>query len=134
MAEKQTFRELIRRVRAGEEQAAAELVWRYEPAIRRAVRVRLRGPRLRLTGAIVASLRFSDLYRTQAPHRLEVFEEKELPGNFPEPDLAGVCGADGLGKRPEAERPAWQKLGEEVESLRRRPGVASRLALHGRQP
>jgi RNA polymerase sigma-70 factor (ECF subfamily) len=47
MAEEHTFRELIRRVRAGEEQAAAELVRRYEPAIRRAVRVRLRGPHLR---------------------------------------------------------------------------------------
>jgi hypothetical protein len=84
--------------------------------------------RLRLTGAIVASLRFSDLYCTQAPHRFEVFEEKDRPGNFPEPAFAGVRGADALGKLPEAERPAWQKLWEEVESLRRRPGVASRWA------
>jgi hypothetical protein len=43
MAEEPTFRELIRRVRAGEEQASAKLVRRYEPAIR----VRLRGPHLR---------------------------------------------------------------------------------------
>jgi RNA polymerase sigma-70 factor (ECF subfamily) len=42
-----SFAEFIRRVRAGEERAAAELVERYEPAIRRAVRVRLRDPRLR---------------------------------------------------------------------------------------
>jgi RNA polymerase sigma-70 factor (ECF subfamily) len=41
------FAELIRRVRAGEEQAAAELVRHYEPAIRRVVRVHLRDPRLR---------------------------------------------------------------------------------------
>jgi RNA polymerase sigma-70 factor (ECF subfamily) len=41
-----TFRELIDRVRAGDEQAAIELVRRYEPAIRRAARVRLRDPRL----------------------------------------------------------------------------------------
>jgi RNA polymerase sigma-70 factor (ECF subfamily) len=42
-----SFLELIARVRAGDEQAAAELVRRYEPEIRRAVRVRLTDPRLR---------------------------------------------------------------------------------------
>jgi RNA polymerase sigma-70 factor (ECF subfamily) len=36
-----SFRELIRRVRAGEQDAAAELVRQYEPEIRRAVRCRL---------------------------------------------------------------------------------------------
>src|SRR6516225_793826 len=41
------FADLIRRVRAGEEEAAADLVRRYEPAIRRVVRVHLRDPRLR---------------------------------------------------------------------------------------
>jgi RNA polymerase sigma-70 factor (ECF subfamily) len=41
------FLELIDQVRRGEESAAAELVRRYEPAIRRAVRLRLRDPRLR---------------------------------------------------------------------------------------
>jgi DNA-directed RNA polymerase specialized sigma24 family protein len=41
------FVELIRRVRAGDEQASAELVRRYEPAIRVAVRARLTDPRLR---------------------------------------------------------------------------------------
>jgi RNA polymerase sigma-70 factor (ECF subfamily) len=47
MAEEGAFQDLIRRVRAGDEQAAAELVRRYEPAIRRVVRIRLRDPRLR---------------------------------------------------------------------------------------
>jgi RNA polymerase sigma-70 factor (ECF subfamily) len=42
----ETFQALIARVRAGEEQAAAELVRRYEPAIRRAARVRLHDTRL----------------------------------------------------------------------------------------
>src|SRR5262249_30819300 len=37
----ESFRTLIARVRAGDEQAAAELVRKYEPAIRRAARVRL---------------------------------------------------------------------------------------------
>jgi RNA polymerase sigma-70 factor (ECF subfamily) len=40
------FSELIRRVRAGDAEAAAELVNRYEDAIRRAVRFRLGGTRL----------------------------------------------------------------------------------------
>jgi RNA polymerase sigma-70 factor (ECF subfamily) len=42
-----SFAEFIRRVRAGDERAARELVERYEPAIRCAVRVRLRDPHLR---------------------------------------------------------------------------------------
>jgi RNA polymerase sigma-70 factor (ECF subfamily) len=41
MAEETSFAELMRRVRAGDEQAATELVRRYEPTIRRVVRVRL---------------------------------------------------------------------------------------------
>jgi RNA polymerase sigma-70 factor (ECF subfamily) len=40
------FAEFIRRIRRGDERAAAELVERYGPAIRRAVRVRLRDPGL----------------------------------------------------------------------------------------
>jgi RNA polymerase sigma factor (sigma-70 family) len=40
------FEALIHRVRAGDEQAAAELVRRYEPAIRRAARIRLVDTRL----------------------------------------------------------------------------------------
>src|SRR6516165_4732119 len=46
MSQAPDFQELIRRVRAWDQQAAAELVRRYEPAIRRAVRVRLAGARL----------------------------------------------------------------------------------------
>jgi RNA polymerase sigma-70 factor (ECF subfamily) len=47
MADEDTFRQLILRVRQGDERAAGELVRRYEPAIRRAVRFRLTDPRLR---------------------------------------------------------------------------------------
>jgi RNA polymerase sigma factor (sigma-70 family) len=47
MADDSPFWGLIRRVRAGDGDAAAELVRRYEPAIRRAVRLQLRDPRLR---------------------------------------------------------------------------------------
>jgi RNA polymerase sigma factor (sigma-70 family) len=46
MPEDTTFRDLIRRVRAGDGQAAAELVRLYEPTIRRVARVRLADSRL----------------------------------------------------------------------------------------
>ena len=47
MSSDDTFTDLIRRVREGDEVAASELVRAYEPAIRRVVRVHLRDPRLR---------------------------------------------------------------------------------------
>src|SRR5262249_37636412 len=47
MSQDPTFRDLIRRVRARDQEAAAELVRRYEPAIRIAVRVRLKDLNLR---------------------------------------------------------------------------------------
>lgn len=47
MADDDTFQSLIARVRAGEQEAATELVRRYEPAIRRVVRLRLTDARLR---------------------------------------------------------------------------------------
>ncbi|HKB04125.1 MAG TPA: sigma-70 family RNA polymerase sigma factor [Gemmataceae bacterium] len=46
MSDPASFSELVKRVREGDPDAAAELVRRYEPAIRRAVRVRLHGGRL----------------------------------------------------------------------------------------
>src|SRR5262245_48907026 len=47
MDEDTTFPDLLRRVRAGEQEAATELVRRFEPAIRRAVRIRLVDARLK---------------------------------------------------------------------------------------
>ncbi|HVK09128.1 MAG TPA: sigma-70 family RNA polymerase sigma factor [Gemmataceae bacterium] len=41
-----TFAEFVARIRAGDEQAAAELVRRYEPLIRREIRMRLEDRRL----------------------------------------------------------------------------------------
>jgi len=46
MTSQETFREFIRKVRAGDEQAAADLVRQYEPLIRREVRLRLDDRRL----------------------------------------------------------------------------------------
>jgi RNA polymerase sigma factor (sigma-70 family) len=47
MSELNTFTDFLRRIRAGDEQAAAELVRQYEPLIRREVRLRLDDQRLR---------------------------------------------------------------------------------------
>src|SRR6516164_5548520 len=47
MPEENAFRALISRIRTGDQQAMAELVRRYEPALRRAVRLWLRDPHLR---------------------------------------------------------------------------------------
>jgi RNA polymerase sigma factor (sigma-70 family) len=47
MSSDRSFRALLAQVRAGNEEAAAALVQQYEPAIRRAVRVRLTDPGLR---------------------------------------------------------------------------------------
>lgn len=49
MPQETVFLELIQRVRSGDEAAATELVRRYEPAIRRAVRLHMRDPGLRRT-------------------------------------------------------------------------------------
>ena len=46
MSDDEAFLDLIRRVRAGDQQAAADLVRQYEPEIRRAVRLRLGDSRL----------------------------------------------------------------------------------------
>src|ERR1700674_2682848 len=47
MTEEQSFHELIRRVRAGDEEAAARLVREYEKDVRRVVRSRLRDSSLK---------------------------------------------------------------------------------------
>ena len=46
MSESTAFPDFIRRIRAGDDQAARELAERYEPVIRCEVRLRLRDPRL----------------------------------------------------------------------------------------
>lgn len=47
MHQQAAFDEFVRRIRDGDQQAAAELVRQYEPLIRRAVRLRLEDERLR---------------------------------------------------------------------------------------
>src|SRR5436305_543710 len=47
MPEENAFLDLIRRVRAGDADSATELVRRYEPTVRRTIRLQLRDQRLR---------------------------------------------------------------------------------------
>jgi RNA polymerase sigma factor (sigma-70 family) len=47
MSDDSSFRDLIRRVRAGDEEAAADLLRQYEPEIKRLIRVRMTDPRIR---------------------------------------------------------------------------------------
>ena len=47
MTDNNTFADFLQRIRAGDEQAAAELVSRYESAVRVEVRMRLADSRLR---------------------------------------------------------------------------------------
>jgi RNA polymerase sigma-70 factor (ECF subfamily) len=49
MANDSTFAKFIRRIRSGDQQAAAELVQQFEPAIRLEIRMRLSDPHLRRT-------------------------------------------------------------------------------------
>jgi RNA polymerase sigma-70 factor (ECF subfamily) len=46
MSEQDTFADFIRRIRAGDEEAAVEMVRRYEPLIRREIRLQLEDRRL----------------------------------------------------------------------------------------
>jgi RNA polymerase sigma-70 factor (ECF subfamily) len=80
MVDAPTFDELIRRVRAGDQDAATALVRRYEPAIRRAVRIRLADARLGtlldsmdICQSVLASFFFraaSGQYQLQTPGQL----------------------------------------------------------------
>jgi RNA polymerase sigma factor (sigma-70 family) len=80
MSPPDSFQDLIERVRAGDQQAAAELVRRYEPAIRRVVRFRLADSRLtRLLGSmdICQSVMASFFIRTAAGH-YDISEPEQL--------------------------------------------------------
>jgi RNA polymerase sigma-70 factor (ECF subfamily) len=47
MSDPNTFGDFIQRIRAGDEQAATELVRKYEPLIRREIRLQMEDPRLK---------------------------------------------------------------------------------------
>ena len=80
MSETASFDELIRRVRAGDQDAAAELVQRYEPTIRRAVRFRLTDARL---GRVLDSMDicqsvFASFFVRTAAGQFDIDQPKQL--------------------------------------------------------
>jgi RNA polymerase sigma factor (sigma-70 family) len=80
MAEANGFHELIRRVRSGNEEAAAELVRTYEPAIRREARVRLVDTRLRrlFDSMDICQSVFSSFFVRAAMGQYEIDEPAQL--------------------------------------------------------
>jgi RNA polymerase sigma factor (sigma-70 family) len=74
------FVDLIRRVRAGDEGASAELVRRYEPAIRIAVRARLTDPKLRrlLDSMDVCQSVFGNFFARAATGQFELERPDQL--------------------------------------------------------
>jgi hypothetical protein len=51
------------------------------------------------------------------PARIRALVQQTMQHWQQDNDFAGVRGADALGRLPEAERLAWQKLWQEVEAL-----------------
>jgi DNA-directed RNA polymerase specialized sigma24 family protein len=74
------FIELIRRVRAGDEAASAELVRLYEPAIRVAIRARLTDPRLRrlLDSTDVCQSVLGNFFGRATSGQFEIKDPKQL--------------------------------------------------------
>jgi RNA polymerase sigma-70 factor (ECF subfamily) len=82
MSDAPTFQDLVQRVRAGDEVAAKDLVQRYEPAIRRAVRFRLADPRL---GRLVDSMDicqsvFASFFVRAAAGQYDIGQPEQLLG------------------------------------------------------
>jgi RNA polymerase sigma-70 factor (ECF subfamily) len=82
MPDETTFHDLIRRVRKGDEAAAAELVRRYEPAIRRAARVHLIDPRLRrlIDSADISQSVFASFFVRAALGQYDLEKPEQLLG------------------------------------------------------
>jgi RNA polymerase sigma-70 factor (ECF subfamily) len=80
LSEGPTFHDLIDRVRSGDETAAEELVHRYEPAIRRTVRARLRAAALRrlLDSADICQEVLASFFVRAALGRYELATEEQL--------------------------------------------------------
>jgi RNA polymerase sigma-70 factor (ECF subfamily) len=80
MPEDSPFQDLLGRVRAGDELAALELVRRYEPAIRRAIRIRLVDSRLRrvLDSADVCQSVFGSFFVRTALGQYELQTPQQL--------------------------------------------------------
>src|SRR5262249_22716885 len=80
MPDEPPFSDLLRRVRAGDAEAAAQLVGTYEPEIRRAVRVRLTDPRLRRTldAMYICQSLLANFFVRAAAGQFDLQEPKQL--------------------------------------------------------
>ena len=80
MSESTAFPDFIRRIRAGDDQAARELVERYEPVIRREVKMRLRDPRLyrRLDWADICQSVLASFFVRAASGQYELDQPEQL--------------------------------------------------------
>ncbi len=80
MSEPTAFDELIRRVRAGDQDAATELVRRYEESIRRAVRFRLADSRLErvLDSMDICQSVFASFFVRTAAGQFDIEEPEQL--------------------------------------------------------
>ena len=80
MSEGAEFAEFMRRVRAGDEDAAAELVQRYRPQIERVIRINLTDPRLRTRFGVsdIFQTVFKDFFFRIATDRYEIESSADL--------------------------------------------------------
>jgi RNA polymerase sigma-70 factor (ECF subfamily) len=80
MADQNPFHDLIRRVRARDEAAATELAHRYEPEIRRAVRVRLAQSSLRrvLDSLDISQSVLANFFARVAAGQFELHDPRQL--------------------------------------------------------
>jgi RNA polymerase sigma factor (sigma-70 family) len=80
MADEMSFRDLLRRVRAGDAAAANELVREYEPAIRRAVRGPLADMRLRrvLDSADISQAVLANFFTRAAGGQFDIDQPEQL--------------------------------------------------------
>ncbi len=80
MSDDTAFAGFMRRIRAGDEQAARELVERYEPVIRREVKMRLRDPRLyrRLDWADICQSVMASFFLRAASGQYDLNEPDQL--------------------------------------------------------
>ncbi len=80
MKEQDLFRELVRRVRDGDSEAARELVTRFEPVVRRAVRARLRDSALRreFDSTDICQSVLAAFFARAASGKVEVGEPRQL--------------------------------------------------------
>ncbi len=137
MSEEPSFRDFILRVRAGDAEAARELVRRYEPAIRTAVRVRLTDRSLRrvLDSMDICNSVLGSFFVRVAAGQYELEEPKKLLNllvTIAQRKLHDVAKHERAGRRGGGKGPVRLPPGGEPADTRCDPAhvVANREVLH----